>query len=136
MIETRAYPWKAPKVSRSGRAPRNRQHNSYNHWKSWSADISMVLMGLFRHECDGQAVLMSAVDLDMLFVLERGRSIPDRTNLGKALEDLLQGIVYVNDRQVSGGDVRRVFIGDRVRPGSTMRWEGPERIHFRVTLLE
>ena len=41
------------------------------------------------------------------FVFKRGGQIPDRINLAKSTEDAMQGIVYINDNQVIGGDCRR-----------------------------
>lgn len=126
LIETRAYPWKAMSVSKA-------QRPSYRRWKSWSADVGMVL-NLYYRSWGGRCV-QSPIDLDMLFVLDPKGSPPDRTNLGKSLEDLLQGIIYTNDRQVQGGDVRRVFLGDPIVGREGERWEGAERIHFRVISL-
>src|SRR4051812_1306039 len=68
MIETRAYPWKSPKVSYTGRVLRRSQHAAYTRWKSWCADITMAMMALYRMEVG--YCLDSVVDLDTLFVLD------------------------------------------------------------------
>lgn len=133
MIETRCYPWKSPRIGRGGAASFRNQPKSYRSWKSWSTDITMVLPTLYR--LDHHAMVEGPVDLDMLFVTDPRRKPADRTNLGKALEDILQGIVYANDRQVRGGDVRRVFLGEPVYGREGQTWQGPERVHFRVTSL-
>jgi hypothetical protein len=134
MIETRCYPWKAPKTSLHGGVRKSKQSRSYQVWKSWETDIAMVLMPLYRLTTGGK-ILDGPVDLDLLFVVETGRTPADRTNLGKSLEDIFQGIFYVNDTQVRGGDIRRVFLGEPVYGWEGLRWEGPERVHFRVTSL-
>jgi Holliday junction resolvase RusA-like endonuclease len=133
MIETRAYPWKAPKVTRTGRVFKRSQPAAYNRWKSWCADITMAMMTLYRMEVG--YCLDSVVDLDTLFVMDGRHPCGDATNLRKSFEDILQGIVYVNDRQVQGGELRRVFLGDPIIGREGDRWDGAERIHFRVTSL-
>ncbi len=135
-IDTRAVPWKAPKTTRYGGVPLRLQSKSYRHWKDWSNWMIVLLkwaageQGIRRPFPAGYGL-----DLDMLFVLEPGGTPPDRMNCGKSVEDLMQGIVYDNDRDVRGGDVRRVFIGDRVMLGHGSRWEGPDRIHIRVSAV-
>jgi Holliday junction resolvase RusA-like endonuclease len=133
-IATRAHPWKAFTVGRKGRALSQSKGLQYHRWKSWSAEVRMVVSH-FVHLEIGRDPYLGPVDLDMLFVLDPRGQVPDRTNLGKSLEDILQGLIYANDRQVVGGDIRRIFIGNQVVPGGTVRWEGPERIHWRVTSL-
>lgn len=130
MIVTRAIPWKAPRVNMEGKAPLSRQSKDYQAWKRWSGGIQILLMAMY-----GGKPHEGPVDLDMVFVLEPKGSPPDRLNLGKGTEDLLQGIVIVNDRQVIGGDVRRVWLGTEVNPWTPLRryWAGPERFHVRVT---
>jgi hypothetical protein len=131
---TGAKPWKAPKANRQGKVIFKRQSRSYRTWKSWSSDIKMELFLTYRLH-DGRTV-DGPVDLDVLFVLAPGPHPPDRTNLLKSFEDLLQGFPYVNDRQVQGGDARLVFVGDRMAGfPEGARWLGPERIHWRVTSL-
>jgi hypothetical protein len=132
-IVTRAYPWKAPKVSKSGVVKLWNQTVSYKQWKSWATDVQMDLIRSYRLE--GGRCVNYPVDLDMLFVAALDRTPADRTNLGKSFEDILQGIVYANDRLVRLGNIGRVFIGEAGRPGSTFAWDGPERVHFRVVSL-
>lgn len=133
-VGTRARPWKAPRANRYGKVILQHQKGHYRTWKSWSSDIHMEL-GL-KYRLLGGVFHNGPVDLDLLFVLSSEGHHPDRINLGKAFEDLLQGIVFDNDTVVQGGDVRRVFLGDPVTGGQEdERWEGPERIHWRVTSL-
>jgi hypothetical protein len=131
---TRARPWKAPKANRKGKVILKHQTGGYRTWKTWSAEITMDLYLYYRLN-DGVTV-DGPVDLDILFVLGHAPHDPDRTNLLKSFEDLLQGFPYRNDRQVQGGDSRLVYIGEPVHFGEGGKtWEGPERIHWRVSLL-
>lgn len=66
------------------------------------------------------------VNLDVVFYDPKCQG-HDRTNLLKAFEDALQGIVYLNDRQVVGGKAYKVQ-GKKGMEGLTVVWitEGGE----------
>lgn len=133
-VGTRARPWKAPRANRYGKVILKRQSGGYRRWKSWSTEIKMDLYLYYRFH--GGLTVDGVVDLDVLFVIAHQDHDPDRTNLLKSFEDILQSFPYHNDRQVQGGDSRLVFIDDSVIGGQEgERWEGPERIHWRVTSL-
>lgn len=138
-IHTRVIPWKAPKTTRHGAVPLKFQSKSYQHWKKWTGQVQDLLRWAFhqtdRGHCPENFFGPDSLDLDMLFVILPGGNPPDRINAGKCVEDLLQGIVYRNDRVVRGGDVRRVFMGDKIRLGEDLNWEGPERMHLRVVAV-
>ena len=101
MVVGRAVPWKAPNVTRRGTFRDKKV-------KKWQSHVKWQTLQYKQGEpYDGPVML------DLKFIM-RGRSglLPDLTNLTKALEDVLQGIVYVNDRQVCKQVTERI-VGDK-----------------------
>jgi hypothetical protein len=136
MIETRAIPWKAPRVSREGKVSLKAQSSDYQKWVTWSHQIRPLITWAWHQEGHRyDPVDDRPFNLSMIFVLRKsGKTPSDRMNLGKSLEDILQGICYPNDRQVRGGDVRRVFLGEPMLPMAWRAWEGTERLYLNLSL--
>lgn len=111
----RPVPWKAPKVDRKGRTIPTADYKRFTAWKEG------VRAQVY---CDaaGMAVYAGEVAVLATFYLRAkpGRP-PDTTNLFKAFEDGLQGVVFLNDSQVVQTTVSRVIDPAEV-----------ERVEFRV----
>lgn len=73
--------------------------------RAWQEKV-MHAAGLAMREAR-TPIAHGPVEVWIDFVFKRGGQIPDRTNLAKSTEDAMQGIVYINDNQVIGGDCRR-----------------------------
>lgn len=98
----RAVPWKAPTVSRAGGVVHGRDYKRFVAWQAEVRRQAAPLMGR-RRPYGGP------VALEMTFYLNpRGGTPPDPTNLQKSTEDAMQGILFVNDRQVQEVTSRRV----------------------------
>ena len=116
----RAVPWKAPSLGRNGGV--NYSGRDYQAFTAWKESIKRQAAVLMRRT----RPYGGPVRLYATFYLAPTPEphIPDRTNLLKAFEDGLQGVVYPNDRWVCGGP------GDRVI-SATER----ERVEFRVVAV-
>jgi Holliday junction resolvase RusA-like endonuclease len=106
VVPSRPVPWKAPTTTRTGHSFKDKK---LVEWQKLVAGQAAIAMGS-RYPHPGP------IDLTLRFELTRKPgSVPDLSNLTKALEDSLQGIVFVNDRWVSHIDAtRRIGPHDRV----------------------
>jgi Holliday junction resolvase RusA-like endonuclease len=104
-IDGRPVPWKAPTTTRTGHSFKDKRLVA---WQKRVADEAAEVMRVL-----GRDPYAGPVSLSMCFELKRkaGRA-PDTSNLGKAAEDALQGVVIVNDTQVGFIESKRI-IGDR-----------------------
>lgn len=99
-VEGRPVPWSAPTTTRTGHSFKNPRLVS---WQKLVGDLAYLAMR-------PDPPYSHPVRLDLIFYLTvRGGSRPDTSNLGKALEDALQGKVIVNDKQVCDIRSRRVI---------------------------
>lgn len=117
-IRGRAVPWKAPTLGRNGGAVRTR---GYVQYKTWQEAVGLVAatQRRLRRPYGG------AVRLEVTYYLApRPGSLPDTSNLTKAFEDALQGVVIRNDTQVVGHCTRRVVSSQE-----------PERVVYRVVAV-
>jgi Holliday junction resolvase RusA-like endonuclease len=90
-VPHRASPWKAPHVGRTGPPFKDK---SLVAWQKTVADHASLSMR-------GRPPYPGPVLLEVHFHLtRRPGSAPDLSNLTKAFEDALQGVVIVNDRSV------------------------------------
>lgn len=121
-------PWKAPLKGTHGfYSPRHA--------------VNKILIEELKAQYSGE-VLTNPFICDLIFYLPLPKSISekkrklmlsgelrpqaqgDRTNLAKAYEDLLQGIVIKNDKQIVGGKVEKWY-GNEPRTEYVLRsWEG------------
>jgi Holliday junction resolvase RusA-like endonuclease len=111
-VEIRGYrpaPWCVTTRYRSRDPARARAKDRL---KAWQQRLRIAAREVYRG-----APIQSAVAVDATFFLVRRGQIPDRTNLLKAAEDALQRIVYVNDRQICDGRVRRQWVATRAEEG-------------------
>jgi Holliday junction resolvase RusA-like endonuclease len=115
-ISGRAAPWKAPHVGRNGGTIPTPGSKRCEAWQQVVAMEARKHMGPVRP-------YGFPVDLDVAFYIQPAPQQPDRTNLLKAFEDGLQGVVFVNDRQVLGGHTNLWINADE-----------PERVEFIVTV--
>jgi Holliday junction resolvase RusA-like endonuclease len=105
VVPYRAIPWKAATTTRTGHSFKDK---NLVQWQKLVAGMAALAMGS-RHPHPGP------IDLKLRFELtRRPGSVPDLSNLTKALEDSLQGIVFVNDRWVSHIDATR-HVGEHDR---------------------
>jgi Holliday junction resolvase RusA-like endonuclease len=104
-VPTRPVPWKAPSTTQTG--------HSYKDPKlvEWQSEVA---------SCAGKAMTMNgrkpyghAVEVWAEFHLapSRNGSYGDTTNLLKAVEDALQGVVLVNDKRVVRSHPERFLVG-------------------------
>ncbi len=99
-LSLRAVPWKAPMVGRHGTYKPKRLRQ----WQATVAQYARLKWG--NHEpYDGP------VEVNCRFEFTNGK-IPDSTNLLKAIEDSIEGVVIVNDRQAIRNKVERVINSD------------------------
>jgi Holliday junction resolvase RusA-like endonuclease len=111
VVEGRAVPWKEP-VAVGKKAFQVAVHNGsrrsrdYLRYLSWQHEIRrQVAPVMGRHRPYG-----GRVAIDVVFYLHpKGGKLPDRSNLLKAFEDAIEGIVYVNDGQIQSGHTSRVI---------------------------
>lgn len=119
-VEGKPVPWSAPDV---GISPRNHRRYARKNpaLTNWQKDVSRAakevcgarepwsrLVGLrlvFRLPCTDESLEGQIVCPDFRWAEARGRlsktgMLPDMTNLAKAVEDALNGIVYEDDTQV------------------------------------
>lgn len=99
-IEDRAVPWKAPTVTRSGRSFKD------DRLVEWQDDVRKY--GELNRTIDEP--YWGPVEVSVTARFAKG-PLPDTTNLIKAVEDALQGVVFVNDKQVTRNS------GDRTQAG-------------------
>lgn len=106
-------PWMAPRLSR---------YRTYSPRSAHMKAMRIVAESLYTGD-----ILDGALDCDCLFYLHPPESAstrmkmrmlsgeirpkwkPDRTNLCKLAEDILQGIVYTNDSRIVGGRVEKWY---------------------------
>lgn len=98
-IRGRAVPWKAPKVRSNGSVIMTPEYRSYKDWKKTVADFARASMAAHGSKPYGHPVKLIST-----FVMREVGAMPDLTNLVKAAEDGLQGVVFVNDGQVKEQD--------------------------------
>lgn len=111
-------PWKAPHTTRTGGTYPTRDYKRY---KAWQESVATQARRLMRR----RRPYGGPVELAVVFYLcPRPGKYPDRSNLLKAFEDALEGVVYENDNQVSDGPTRRVISGQE-----------RARVEFRVIAL-
>lgn len=117
VIPGRAVPWKAPFKNRWGGTIPSRGYDAY---KTWQFEVAFHAKPLMKR----RKPYGGLVRIDVAFFLcPRGkRTLPDRSNLLKAFEDALQGIVYQNDAQLRCGWTELVVSATEA-----------ERVEFRVT---
>ncbi len=115
VIEGRAVPWKAPHTSRRGGCVPTRDYKRYTTWLGTVRAGAKRLMG--RKRPYGGPVEMEVT----YYLAPRPGTLPDTSNLTKAFEDALQGVVYRNDGQVC-----------RVVAARVVTSEEPERVEFVV----
>jgi Holliday junction resolvase RusA-like endonuclease len=78
--------------------------------RDWQARIVHAAALALRHRADTFAHVYSGpVEVWADFVIDPGRRLPDRDNLQKGATDALQGVVFINDCQVVGGECRRLI---------------------------
>jgi len=113
VVEGRPCPWKAPTVTKNGTF----KDKTLVAWQKTVADhAALAMVGKYPYP--------GPVRLDLHFRLtRRPGSVPDLSNLTKALEDSLQGTVITNDRVVFQLHAERTM-GDR------------DCVEIRVTSLE
>ena len=119
-IRTKPIPWKAPYVGRKGAFSDAKLKAYQNHVKmlarlEWGCrpphEGLVILTADFyfqrpaRRPTDYPPELPWGKDVKKAWKHTR----PDRTNLLKALEDPLEGVVYFDDRQVVDGPARKYF---------------------------
>ena len=92
VVDARPCPWKSPTTTRTGHSFKDK---SLVAWQKLVADHASIAMGS-RYPHPGPITLRLHFELT-----RRPGSVPDLSNLTKALEDSLQGIVFVNDRWVN-----------------------------------
>jgi Holliday junction resolvase RusA-like endonuclease len=96
-VAGRPYPWKV--YTKRGPPPR-----SYEYFRSYQEAVQVEALTIWRDTAGRRPPLTCAVGLDFLFCSE-GRA--DLTNLQKAAEDALEGIIIANDAQVIEIQARR-----------------------------
>ena len=119
-IPGRAVPWQAPTLGRNGGV--NHSARNYARYKQWLRTVA-DFAALSRPRGGPYA---GPVSLRIVVYRRPGRGVaPDATNLQKAIEDGLQQVIYVNDRQVR--DVHTTLHVTATEP---------ERVEFQVVAWE
>ena len=119
-IPGRAGPWQAPTLGRNGGVNHSaRNYARYKQWLRTVADFAAL------SKPRGGPYLGPVVLRLVVYRRPRPGAGPDATNLQKAIEDGLQGVIYGNDRQVR--EVHSI-----VRVDATEA----ERVEFEVAALE
>jgi Holliday junction resolvase RusA-like endonuclease len=77
--------------------------------RDWQGRIVHAAALAMRDRGDTHAVHTGPVEVWIDFVVGLGRRLPDRDNLQKGATDAMQGIVFINDSQVIGGECRRLI---------------------------
>jgi Holliday junction resolvase RusA-like endonuclease len=98
-VAARPIPWKAATVLKAGGAFKDKKLVAWQRAVATCGRMAMM----------GREPFAGPVEIDVTFHLSPSKngSVPDTTNLVKALEDSLQGVVIVNDRQVCNTMARR-----------------------------
>ena len=86
---------------------------SFQNMQSWQAQIQAAAKVAWA----GRPLLAGPVKLDVVFYDAKAHR-HDRTNLLKAFEDAIQGIIFKNDVQVTEGTTRKEYRSD----GYTVAW--------------
>ena len=103
VIPMRAVPWKAPTVTRYGTTYKDKA------LLKWQATVK-----IFAGMASPSYCYAGPVEVSVSARFAKG-PLPDATNILKAIEDALQGVVFVNDRQVVRNRCERSKTGfDRV----------------------
>jgi Holliday junction resolvase RusA-like endonuclease len=99
-VNLKPIPWGSPRMSR------NRAYSRHASYKSFvKAQINKAYRGSF---------LEGPLDCRMIFFLNNSSKSPwhitkpDRINLGKLMEDILEGIFFKNDSAIISGSVEKV----------------------------
>jgi Holliday junction resolvase RusA-like endonuclease len=130
VVEGKAVSWKAPPIIRERSATGHKGKRRVAHWdrdyKRFTGWIAEVKLQAEPCTIGRRGVYGGPVKLRVVFYVhcQREQWEPDTTNLVKAFEDALQGVVYANDRQVKETHARKI----------TDKSEA-ERVEFEVTAL-
>jgi Holliday junction resolvase RusA-like endonuclease len=98
-------PWKSPNAARVGRGVKVYKDSELRHYQEALAEaVRAQMIASDRHEGELSLTLYFWRQLDEAVNVDTGRRrrahVADATNLQKATEDALQGILFDNDRQV------------------------------------
>ena len=106
VVEGRAVPWKAPHVIPSAGGGTRTAHwdRDYKRFTQWVQHVKKSVELSMAHRVKRYG---GPVSVSLCFYVH-GPQVPDVTNMQKAFEDALQGVVFRNDRQVGDIHSRRV----------------------------
>jgi Holliday junction resolvase RusA-like endonuclease len=112
-IPGKPTPWRAPFVGKRGAFSPNRKHKLH---------LKSLIQSLYRGELIDKPILCDIIFYmpipksvskkkreEMISGKIRPAIIPDRTNMCKQMEDVLQGIVIKNDAKIVDGRVAKYY---------------------------
>jgi len=85
--------------------PVSQQAHNREALRSWRAEIQAVAQNTVP---DDETPVVDSVEIHVVYYHDKDAAhLPDEDNMLKPIQDALQGIVYVNDSQVSDGTCRK-----------------------------
>lgn len=99
-IPLRAVPWSAPTVIHGGKPYKGRR------LVKWQQAVAVFARTSLTSWVPGDMPYDGPVQVDVMATFAKG-PLPDATNVLKAIEDAIQGVVILNDRQVTRNSCER-----------------------------